>query len=326
MFAIASASPNIAVIKYWGNINHKLLIPSSGSISITLSGLFTKATVEYRPDLPSDTLTINSQSINGDQLHRATIFMDKVRRKIGVNYKANITTESNFPMGSGIASSASAFAAIAVAATAAANISYSKKELSILARQGSGSASRSIFGGFVEWYQGEDDRTSYALQIFPKDYWQISDCIVIVSTSPKSVSSLEGHHIAETSPLQKARVADTKRRIALCKDAIKNRNFDAFAEIVELDSNLMHAVMLTSKPPIIFWEPTTLKIMRTVRNMRMNGLPVCYTVDAGPNVHVLTEKYYETRVKKQLLEIKGVKQILLSEVGEGAKLIKSSWN
>jgi len=326
MRAIASASPNIALIKYWGNIDHELLIPSNGSISITLSGLSTIANVEYRSDLLSDILTINGQIITGNPLHRVTTFMDKVRRKIGVNYKANIATENNFPMGSGIASSASAFAALAVAATAAANVSYSKKELSRLARQGSGSASRSIYGGFVEWSQGEDDRTSFAEQLFPQDYWKISDCIVIVNPSPKPVSSLEGHHIADTSPLQKARVADTNRRIVLCKDAINNRDFDAFAEITELDSNMMHAVMLTSRPSLIYWEPTTLRIMHTVRQMRMNGVPVCYTIDAGPNVHVLTVKDYEKKVKERLSKVEDVKQILLAGVGEGAKLIKSSGN
>ncbi len=154
-------------------------------------------------------------------------------------------------MGAGIASSASAFAALALAASAAAGLKLSEKDLSRLARRGSGSACRSIPGGFVEWQAGQDDDTSYAVSIAPPEHWALVDCIAIVSQEHKPTGSAEGQALAHTSLLQAARLADAPRRLEICRRAILDRDFAAFAEVVELDSNLMHAVMMTSSSPLV---------------------------------------------------------------------------
>jgi len=196
-----------------------------------------------------------------------------------------------------------------------------ERELSRLARRGSGSAARSIPSGFVEWQAGTSDEDSFAFSIASPDHWKLADCIAIVSTSHKKTGSTEGHYIASTSPLQTARIADTPRRLDLCRSAILNRDFDAFASIVELDSDMLHAVMMTSTPALHYWKPASLEVMMKVRAWRAEGIPVCYTVDAGPNVHVICPESEAQIVDKRLREIPGVDNVLVARAGEGAKIV-----
>jgi diphosphomevalonate decarboxylase len=234
---------------------------------------------------------------------------------------AEVMSENNFPAGAGIASSAAAFAALALAGSKAAGLDLSEPELSVLARRGSGSASRSIPAGFVEWKMGEAESDSYAFSIAPADDWNLVDCVAIVSSTHKKTGSTEGHAIAGTSPLQQARVEDAPRRLEICRNAILKRDFEAFADIIEHDSDMMHAVMMTSKPPLMYWQSATVEIFHLVREWRASGLPVGYTVDAGPNVHVLCLGEYKAEVEKRLREIPGVKDVLVAGVGGAAKLV-----
>jgi diphosphomevalonate decarboxylase len=232
-----------------------------------------------------------------------------------------VISENNFPTGSGIASSASAFAALALAASTAAGLDLDEKGLSILARTGSGSAARSIPGGFVEWHPGNGHQSSYAYTIAPPDHWDLADLVAVISKAHKATGSTSGHALADSSPLQAARVADAPRRLATCRRALLDRDFDKFAEVVELDSNIMHAVMQTSTPPLIYWQPATVAVMHAVRSWRNSGLPVCYTIDAGPNVHVITLKEEYSKVNRLLKDIPGVEDVLPAFPGGPAKLI-----
>src|SRR5512147_172121 len=232
--ATAQASPNIAFIKYWGNRDNTLRIPMNSSISMNLDGLTTRTTVSFQPSLAFDELIINGHEVTGAGLDRVSYILDIVRDMAKIPDHAEIMTENNFPAGAGIASSASAFAALALAGSKAAGLSLSEPELSRLARRGSGSASRSIPGGFVEWQAGTDDDDSFAFSIAGPGHWDLVDCVAIVSASHKKTGSTEGHSIAPTSPLQAARVADAPRRLDLCRKAILNCDFDSFASIVEL--------------------------------------------------------------------------------------------
>jgi diphosphomevalonate decarboxylase len=230
-------------------------------------------------------------------------------------------TENNFPSGAGIASSASAFAALALAGSKAAGLNLGDPELSRLARRGSGSASRSIPSGFVEWQAGTTDEDSFAFSIAEPQHWKLADCIAIVSASHKKTGSTEGHAISPTSPLQAARVADAPRRLDLCRKSILDRDFDTFASIVELDSDMMHSVMMTSTPALHYWKPASLSVMNAVRGWRGEGLPVCYTVDAGPNVHVICPETEAHVVDKKLREINGVSDVLIARAGGAAKIV-----
>jgi len=320
----ALAHPNIAFIKYWGNRDSALRLPMNGSISMNLDGLFTQTTVSFQPSLPFDELVINGREVTGPGLERVSAILDLIRAMAGIQERAEVITENNFPSGAGIASSASAFAALTLAGSRAAGLTLSEAELSRLARRGSGSASRSIPGGFVEWQAGTGDEDSYAFSIAEPAHWQLADCIAIVSALHKKTGSTEGHALAPTSPLQAARVADAPRRLDLCRSAILTRDFDALASIVELDSDMMHAVMMTSLPALHYWQPASLSVMQAVRQWRGEGLPVCYTVDAGPNIHVICPAAEAYLVDKKLREIPGVSDVLVAKVGGAAKIVNGN--
>ena len=322
--ATAQAFANIAFIKYWGNRDNTLRLPMNGSISMNLDGLYTRTTVSFQPSLPFDELIINGHEVRGAGLDRITYMLDIIRGMADVHERAEVMTENNFPSGAGIASSASAFAALALAGSKAAGLNLNERELSRLARRGSGSAARSIPGGFVEWQTGTSDEDSFAFSIAPPDHWDLVDCIAIVSTSHKKTGSTEGHSIAPTSPLQAARVADAPRRLDICRDAILNCDFRAFASILELDSDMMHAVMMTSTPALHYWKPASLGVMTAVREWRMDGIPACYTVDAGANVHVLCPESEAHIVEKRLREISGVQNVLVARTGGAAKIIENN--
>jgi diphosphomevalonate decarboxylase len=320
--ATAVACANIALIKYWGNRDAALRLPANGSISMNLEGLFTRTRVAWREGFEEDSLIINGLPVRGTALQRVSDFLALVRNMAGMDWRAEVVSENNFPAGTGIASSASAFAALALAASIAARLDLEPAALSRLARRGSGSACRSIPGGFVEWQAGAGDEDSFAASIASPEHWELADCIAVVSAEYKTTGSTEGHALADTSPLQAGRVADAPHRLDICRRALLSRDFDALAGIVELDSNLMHAVMMTSTPPLFYWQESTLTVMRWVREWRLGGLPVCYSIDAGPNVHVITERAAAGRVADLLGAVPGIQKVLVAPVGGPARLGK----
>ncbi len=318
--ATAVACPNIAFIKYWGNTDDAERIPVNGSISMILGGLQTVTTVEFDNEIAEDRLVLNQVEAGVSALRRVSAVLDRVRLLAGIKTYALVSSGNNFPTGAGIASSAAAFAALALAASKAAGLDLAEKDLSRLARFGSGSACRSVPSGFVEWLPGTCDEDSYAEAIAPPNHWKLTDCIAVVQTSHKATGSTEGHSLAASSPLQAARVADAPRRLDLCRKAIHDRDFAALTSVVEQDSHLMHAVMMTSKPPLLYWEPASIEIIKAVADWRLDGLPVCCTLDAGPNVHVLCPTEHARAVTDRLSTIPSVLSVLTSEVGQGAAL------
>jgi diphosphomevalonate decarboxylase len=321
--ATSDACPNIAFIKYWGDRDPLLHLPASGSISMNLDGLYSRTQVIFDSSLNADQLTLDGHTMSGTPLERVSKLLERVRQMAGLRQYAAVASTNNFPMGAGIASSASAFAALSLAAATAAGLALNESELSRLARTGSGSACRSVPAGFVEWRAGDDDANSYGYSIAPPDYWDLVDCIAIVSQVHKPTGSSEGHTLADSSPLQAARLEGAARRLELCRKAILDRDFTALTEVVELDCNLMHAVMMTSAPPLLYWQPATLAVIQAVVSWRQDGLPVCYTIDAGPNVHVLCRSQYGAQVAARLSQIPGVEQILTAHPGGAARLLES---
>jgi len=323
MPATARANSNIAFIKYWGNADHDLRLPLNPTLSMNLDGLYTETTVTWDENLTADTLNLNGKPADKNALERVAGYLDQIRTRYGVSGHASVTSMNNFPTGAGIASSASAFSALALAATHAAGLKLEEAELSALARLGSGSAARSIPGGFVEWHVGNDHETSYAESIAPPDHWPLVDIIAIVSAEHKPTGSTQGHRLADTSDLQAGRLANIQDRFERCRQAVLDRDFATFAEVVEKDSNLMHAVMMTSDPALFYWEPASLALMDTVRRSRADGLDVCYTLDAGPNVHCLCTVEHAEAVEKRIKAVDGVMDIRKAGVGDGARIISS---
>jgi len=323
--ATAQSSPNIAFIKYWGDLDPCLRVPVNGSLSMNLEGLNTRTTVTFDAALAGDRLILDGAPAPAAALERVTALLDRVRELAGTSLHASVESANNFPMGAGIASSASAFAALSLAASSALGLELSEKELSRLARSGSGSACRSIPAGFVEWQAGTSDEDSYAFSIAPPSHWDLVDLVAVVSQAHKPVGSTEGHALAASSPIQAARVADAPRRLEICRAAICERNFPAFAEVVEQDCNLMHAVMMTSSQRLLYWQPATVAVMRAVQSWRSQGLEVCYTIDAGPNVHVLCLLPAAGQISVELASIPGVEKILSARPGQATRLLQADF-
>ncbi|MCC6613502.1 MAG: diphosphomevalonate decarboxylase [Anaerolineae bacterium] len=319
--ATARAHPNIAFIKYWGNRNAALRLPANSSLSMNLDGLFAETTVNWNDRQPADTFVLNGSEQSGASLTRVSTHLDHLRKRLRLSARAHVESANNFPTGAGVASSAAAFAALTVAAVAAAGSQLDERELTTLARLGSGSAARSVPAGYVEWHAADTHEGSYAESIFPPSHWNLVDVIAVVSSAHKARGSTEGHGAADTSDLQAARVAGVAGRLEACKNAIRDRDFEAFAQVVEHDSNLMHAVMMTSQPPLFYWKPASLALMERIRDLRADGVRVCYTLDAGPNVHCICVRDDASHVIGALADMSEVMETLTAPVGGGVQII-----
>lgn len=319
MKTTAIAPSNIAFVKYWGKKDELLRLPENGSLSMNLSGLTTTTTVEFSPDFSDDVIEINGTP-EPNEGSRAVLHLDRVRKLANINLKAKVVTKNNFPTGTGLSSSASGFAALSVAAAKAAGLNLSERELSILARQGSGSSCRSIPDGFVEWLDGETSDTSYAVSLHPPEYWKIMDVVAVVSETRKDVPTSEGQKLASTSPFFQIRLGGIKAKLELAKKLIAERNFSEFGKLVEAEALEMHAVMLTSSPSLIYWTPGTLKIMKLTKKWRADGLPVYFTINTGQDIHLLCEPESVNALKEQLKLIPEVKEVIVNTPAVGARI------
>ena len=319
--ATALAHPNIALVKYWGNADAALRLPANSSLSMNMGGLTTVTTVTLDPTLSADQVILDGRPLGGEARARVVAHLDRVRALAGRSERARVVSRNDFPAGAGLASSASGFAALTLAATAAAGLTLSERKLSILARLGSGSACRSVPSGFVAWRPARRHQARYGVSIAPPDHWALSDVIAIVDAAHKGVGSTAGHALADTSPFQATRVATTPARFRACEAALLARDFERLASVVETEALMMHAVMLTSTPPLFYWAPATLRVMQAVRRWRKAGLPVAFTIDAGPNVHCLCPSEAADRVAARLRTIPGVAQVLRTGPGGPARLV-----
>lgn len=321
MKATAIAGSNIALIKYWGNRNDPLRLPHNNSISLTLDRATTTTTIEFVAGQKQDQVIVNGQAMIGPARERASQHVGRLRELAGVDRAARIVSENNFPMASGIASSASAFAALTVAAAGALGLSLSPAELSAMARLGSGSASRSILGGYVEWRAADRHEDSYAVPLAGPDHWQVLDVIVVLSTGEKAVKSTAGHPTAASSPLYQARLAHVAAQLPRLRAAIRERDFSALGQIAEWDALSMHAIMMTSQPPLLYWAPETLALLHEVPRWREAGIETYFTIDAGPNVHLLTLPEHLEPLTERLQALPGVQRLIVCGPGEGARLL-----
>ena len=289
---------------------------------MNLAGIETVTSVEFVDGQAGDSVIIGGENQTGAAYERVVAHLDLIRGLAGVTQPARVESRNNFPAGAGIASSASAFAALTLAGAAAAGLAADERALTVLARQGSGSAARSVPTGFVELCGGADltSDEAYAYSIALPDHWALVDVIAVVSQKHKAVGSTAGHALARTSLLQAARVASVPERLARCREALLGRNFAQLADLVEQDSNLMHSVMMTSSPALFYWEPITLAIMKSVRRWRAeDNLSVCYTIDAGPNVHCLCTAQDAPEVERRLRDNLDVTRILVATPGGPAR-------
>jgi len=323
MKATAFANANIALVKYWGKRDNALILPYNGSISMTCDGLEGKTTVEFSKEYSNDIVIINDEELKKDEKDFLG-HLERIRKMAGIKDKAKVVCEINFPVAAGLASSAAGLASGTAAAARAAGLDMDKKDLSILTRICSGSACRSIFEGFVEWKRGKnsDGTDSYAEIIAEKGHWPDFRMIAtVVSFKKKPVSSRAGMaQTVATSPYYKGWLDSVNEDLEKIRKGIKEKNFGLVGETAEYNCLKMHATMMTTRPPIIYWLPGTMEIMQWVRSIRESGTPCYFTIDAGPQVKVMCLAKDQKEISKRLLELSGVKKTIVCKPGGGARL------
>lgn len=325
-YAKVVATPNIAVVKYWGKRDEKLMLPTNSSLSFTMDEqLKTVTEIGFLDGLKQDELILDGQKLAGKEMEGAKKVLEYVREKYHVSIHASIKSKNYFPTAAGMASSASGYAALAFGINEALKLNLPRKEISIIARLGSGSASRSVFGGFVEWQMGKkaDGSDSFAVQLHDESHWpEIRNVIAIVDAEKKKVSSRAGmQQTVETSELFKERMKKMEKTVSEMKSAVRSRDFESFARIAMGDSDSMHACMADTKPPIIYLNETSKKIIAGVNHLNRIDFVAGYTFDAGPNAHVYTLAENVSKVRKMLSGIAGVSKIIECKVGSGPRAI-----
>lgn len=320
MQATAIARSNIALVKYWGKRDAALNLPAAGSISMTLDGLETRTTVEFREG-DVDHVRINGVDLSGKELAKTSRFLDLVRPGA---LSAVVDSSNSFPTSAGLASSASGFAALALAATKAAGLDLSSQALSVLARRGSGSAARSIVGGFAIWHEGcrEDGTDSFAEELAPQTHWDLHCLALVTVKGPKDVPSTEGMNLTmRTSPYYKAWIQTVNQDLELAKDAILGRDFEALGEVAEGSCLAMHASAMAARPGVIYWSARTLELVHEVRSLRASGTPCFFTIDAGPHVKVFCPAEVAPKVRAHFQNHPAVVDILEARPGAGTELL-----
>ncbi len=323
--ATFEAPPNIALVKYWGVRDTALVLPNNSSFSVTLGTFRTRTTVTFDPGAREDRLTLNGRAASGGPLASASAFLERVRELSGRPDRAHVVSRNNFPTASGLASSASGFAALAGAATLASGLRLSPRELSRLARQGSGSACRSIFGGFVEWRAGTrpDGRDSFAVpRAGPRHWPQLVDRVAIVGDAPvKEVrSAVAMQATVATSPGYAERLREVPDRIERLRRAIRRRDAEAlFATTIE-ECDSFRGVCESTVPPLDYLTATSRIILDAVRafNRDAGAARAGYTHDAGAHVHIFTLEEDLPALTRRLRGVPGVARWLTVRPGPGA--------
>ncbi|RII13485.1 shikimate kinase [Streptomyces sp. YIM 130001] len=327
--ATAVAHPNIALIKYWGKSDEKLFLPRTSSLSMTLDIFPTTTRVGLDAGAREDAVTFNGAAATGDALRRISAFLDLVRERAGVTHRAVVDTENAVPTGAGLASSASGFAALAVAAARAYGLDLDATALSRLARRGSGSASRSLFGGFAVWHAGdhrrpaaEADLTSYAEPV-PARGIDPALVVAVVNAGPKDISSRAAmRHTVDTSPLYEPWARSSRADLTTMHAALAQGDFTAVGEIAEHNALGMHATMLAARPAVRYLSPATLTVLDSVQQLRRDGIAAYATMDAGPNVKVLCPRADAATVASVVGEAAPACQVHVAGPGPGARLIE----
>lgn len=316
----AIAHPNIAFIKYWGNRDARLRIPLNDSLSMNLAQLTTTTTVEFNSRAKEDRVVIDGKEANETARARVAAHLDRVRAMAKMDTRARVESKNNFPIGTGIASSSSAFAALSLAATRAAGLELNERELSILARQGSGSACRSIPPGFVEWIGGRTNEGSYAVSILPPDHWDLRDVIAIVSAEEKQVGSTKGHAAATTSLFLPERLNALPARLHRVRRSLIAKDLHGMGAELEAEALELHLIAMTSHPPVFYWTPEMVRVIQGALVWRADGLSVYFTLDAGPNVHLICEGKDAEQVESLARQVPGVQQVYVNPPGGGVRM------
>ncbi len=322
--ATAHANTNIALVKYWGKRDTDLNLPAVSSLSMTLSTMGTTTRVTFDPGLRRDELLLDDHPAPEAARARTSRFLDLVREASGVESFASVRTRNNFPTASGLASSASGFAALALAATRAAGMDADLATLASLARRGSGSAPRSLLGGFVALPAGQaaDGSDCIPRQVAPPEHWDLRLVVTLTASGAKTVGSTEGMERTRlTSPYYGAWIEENARAMEAASRAVVERDFETLGRVVEASCFRMHAVALSAEPAVLYWNDGTVRVIHRVRSMRDAGVRCWLTMDAGPHVKVLCLPGDADLIAKDLAAMPGVQGVLVERPGPGAEVL-----
>ncbi len=307
MKSSAIANSNIALVKYWGRSPHhdpSLNIPLNDTVSMTQKGmnknihLQSHTTIDFSEAYKQDTAVLNGKNLYGLGMDRVLRVVNSLRECANTSHKFKMISRNDFPTRAGMASSASGFAALSLAAAHALNLRLTKQKLSTYARLGSGSAARSVYGGFVYWHKGSSHHTSYAEQICSPNEFEMNCIVAIIHEGQKEITSDKGHESAHTSPLNDARVKKSQQQAKTIRKAILDDDFTKVGRIAEENCKYMHVVMMTSQPPLFYWHPNTLRLIKSIPAIRNKGLEWYFTIDAGPNVVCLCRPEHVFELRK----------------------------
>jgi diphosphomevalonate decarboxylase len=318
----AVAHPNIALVKYWGKRERVLNLPTAGSFSLTLGPVRTRTSVEWGQ--AEDDFVLNGEAHKGLAGKKISRFLDLVRERSSGLGGARVLSDNDFPTAAGLASSASGFAALALAATEAAGLRMSPAELSVLARRGSGSAARSVFGGFVRMHAGTraDGSDALAEQVASAAHWPLTMLLCVTAEGKKAVSSTVGMNTTqETSPFFGAWVETVEPAVESAVAAVQARDFERLAQVAEASALQMHASAMASVPGVLYWNGATVAMIHEVRRWRAAGIPVFFTIDAGPHVKVCVPQEYTDRVANLAGEVPGVLRVLRTQAAGGPRVV-----
>ena len=319
----ARAYTNIALIKYWGKKDEQLILPMNSSLSLTLDAFYTETSVVFDESLTEDSFFLDGEKQDFRQTAKISKFLELVRQQQNLSLFAKVDSQNFVPTAAGLASSASGLAALAGACSEALNLQLTETELSRLARRGSGSACRSIFGGFSEWQKGDSDQTSFAKMI-PSDAWEneLAMLFVLIDDGVKDISSRDGmKRTVKTSSFYSGWLENVEADLATAKKAIKEKDFDTLGQVTEANGLRMHGTTLAAVPPFTYWSPESLKVMQLVRAARQQGIPCYFTMDAGPNVKILLEKKNVPVLKNFLAGHFSEQQLITAYAGPGINVI-----
>ncbi|GAB0106177.1 diphosphomevalonate decarboxylase [Nocardia sp. JMUB6875] len=327
--AVAVAHPNIALVKYWGKRDEEFVLPVADSLSMTLDLYPTTTRVTVTPNARTDVVILSGRAATGQVLHRVERFLDLVRTLAGRDERAEVVTVNTVPTAAGLASSAGGFAALAVAAAEAYGLELDRRDLSRLARRGSGSACRSIFGGFAQWHAGvgsgvAGDLGSYAEPI-EADGLDPAIVVAVLDRSTKLLSSRDAmRHTITTSPLYLPWANTCAPDLAEMRAAIARGDLAVVGEIAERNAFGMHATMLAARPSIRYLSSRSIAVLDRIVVLRNDGVAAYATIDAGPNIKVLCERTDAATVATALAEVGSFVDTQIALPGPGAALTTGS--
>ncbi len=319
MRAVSVSHPNIALVKYWGKADVARNLPAVGSISITLDELTTTTAVETDPVLDDDDFILDGAPASGPRTARVRRCLELVRELRPELPRVRVTSENSFPTAAGLASSASGFAALVTAADALVDPPLGLDERAEIARRCSGSAPRSLLGGFAELALTAGGTELRVLREAPD--WPLEVVIAVTSTAAKEIGSTEGMELTRrTSPLYDAWLETSARDLATARRAIADRDLEALAAVAEASCLAMHAVAMAARPGLVYVNGATVEGLRRVRDLRRSGVPVFFTIDAGPQLKAVCGPGASDGVAAALVELPGVVGILRCGLGDGARV------